>query len=191
MDGVWILIVFVCVIFFLFPVFLTVNVFCDVKAKKIYFSLSVYHIFKVYGGYATIYDEGIAFHLTKKTAALLPFNEIINTRKKFEITKGFYLFAYSQVIELGIEEAPGYAMYAAAAVQIVSSIVSSYLHVKKKSASFKSDILLREAETLLKVSLRAVLMFNFLILIIAAIKILLQKLLEKVAEYERKKQKSK
>ncbi|MFQ7036068.1 MAG: hypothetical protein ACLRTQ_10580 [Candidatus Borkfalkia sp.] len=41
-----------------------------------------------------MYKEGIAFHLTKKKAVLLPYKELGNTRKKFEITDGFQVYSY-------------------------------------------------------------------------------------------------
>ena len=64
-------------IFLFFPVFLTANVFADVKARKGYFSFYLMRFIKIYGGYATLYDRGIAFHLTGRKARPLPFLEIV------------------------------------------------------------------------------------------------------------------
>ena len=178
-------------IFLFFPVFLTANVFADVKARKGYFSFYLMRFIKIYGGYATLYDRGIAFHLTGRKAALLPYGEIVDTGKKFEITCGFYILAYSHVAEIGSRAEPAAALLACAAVQAVSACVAGHVFRAGKCASFKSDALLHAGEDCAKVSLRAVLVFNMAILLLAAVKIALRKILEKAEEYERKKARTK
>ena len=171
--------IFGVLLFLLFPVFLNVNIFVDVHARKMYFSFYVLRLIKIYGGYATLYDEGIAFHLTKNKAVLLPYREIINTRQKFEITRGFYVFAYSHTLEVGTEDASR-AVTLSALAQIVSGIVAGYIFSERKCVSFKTDLILYANKKCLKASGRIVLVFNFLILFIAAFKIFLQKVLEKI-----------
>ena len=133
--------IFGVLLFLLFPVFLNVNIFVDVHARKMYFSFYVLRLIKIYGGYATLYDEGIAFHLTKNKAVLLPYREIINTRQKFEITRGFYVFAYSHTLEVGTEDASR-AVTLSALAQIVSGIVAGYIFSERKCVSFKTDLIL-------------------------------------------------
>lgn len=190
MNGVWI--ASACVaIFLLCPVFLSVNVFADGNERKGYFSFYLMRLIKVYGGYATLYDRGIAFHLTGKKAVLLPYGEIVDTRKKFEITRGFYILAYSHVAEIGRAADPAAALLACAAVQAVSTCVAGYAFRTGKCASFKTDVLLHTQENCIKVSLRAVLVFNLAILMLAAGKIAFRKILEKIEKHERKKARTK
>ena len=184
LSGVWMgmlagAIVLLC------PVFLSAQLFLDAGAKKCYFSFYLMRLIKVYGGYATLYDRGIAFHLTKRKAVLLPYAEILDTRKKFEITRGFYILAYSHVAEIGRRADPAAALALCAGLQIASGFMAGYVFHRKKCASFKTDVLMHEDKDCLKVSVRAVLPFNLLIVAIAALKIALRKLLEK-KENERK-----
>lgn len=166
------------------PVFLGVQVFLDAGAKKCYFSLYLFRVVKVYGGYATLYDRGIAFHLTRRKAVLLPYAEIVDTRKKFELWRGFRLLAYSQVIEAGRRSDPASALALCACVQAAASLAAGYLFTEKKCASFKADVLLYERESCLKASVRAVFVFCLAIVLLTAAKLVLRKIWEK--HYERK-----
>ena len=76
MDDTLCILSFVGFLSFLFPIFLNVNAFVDGKEKKGCFGIYLFRFFKIYGGYATLYKEGIAFHLTKKKAVLLPYKEL-------------------------------------------------------------------------------------------------------------------
>ena len=107
MDDTLCILSFVGFLSFLFPIFLNVNAFVDGKEKKGCFGIYLFRFFKIYGGYATLYKEGIAFHLTKKKAVLLPYKELGNTRKKFEITDGFQVYSYHQIVEIGNRENVG------------------------------------------------------------------------------------
>ena len=68
---------------FLFPVFVYLDGYADTSENKLWFSLSVYKFFKVFGGYAQIKKEGLVFHITDKKAIILPYAEMTDTRKKF------------------------------------------------------------------------------------------------------------
>ena len=178
----------------LFPMFLHVIVYVDAAQRKIYFSLHILRIFKVYGGYATLYREGIAFHLTDKKALLLPYAEMLETRNKFgfKITRGFYLYAFSSVAEIGAKSEPAAAILAAALLQAAGVIASETVAKRKKCTSFKSDVIVYAGRDCVKASIRIILVFNFLAVILAAVKIILQTIVGKIHEYKhnRAKQKS-
>ena len=178
----------------LFPIFLNVTAFADVNAKKLYFSLYILRIFKVYGGYATLYGEGIAFHLTKNRAALLPYSEMLNARNAFEfkITRGFFLYAFSAVSEIGAKTRPAAAVLAAALLQIASAVGAGTVGKRKLCNSFKNDVILYPESDCVKLNVRIILMFNFLAVILAASKIILQTIVGKINENKhiRTKQKS-
>ena len=165
-------------VFMLFPVFLSVNVFADIRARRMYFSFYILRMIKVYGGYATLYDEGIAFHLTKNKAVLLPYREILSSGKKFAITRGFYVFAYSHTLEIGSENVSA-AIALSALSQVACGIAAGYVFSSKKCASFKTDLIVYPGEGCCKASARIVLVFNFLILSVAAFKLFLRKILER------------
>lgn len=193
MSGFFLFSLLSAIVQILFPLFLSIHLYADIKERKLYFSLYILRIFKVYGGYATLYDGGIAFHLTKNRAALLPYSEIVNASNNldFKISRGFYIYAFSSIAEIGAKSEPAAAVLAASLIQIVSGFAAGYVFSRKKCASFKSDVILYEGSDNIKISVRIILVFNFLVVIMAALKILLQIITEKIHEYKRNREKQK
>ena len=193
MSGFFLFSLLSAIVQILFPLFLSIHLYADIKERKLYFSLYILRIFKVYGGYATLYDGGIAFHLTKNRAALLPYSEIVNASNNldFKISRGFYIYAFSSIAEIGAKSEPAAAVLAAALIQIVSGFAAGYVFSRKKCASFKSDVILYEGSDNIKIGVRIISVFNFLVVIMAALKILLQTITEKIHEYKRNREKQK
>lgn len=193
MSGFFLFSLLSAIVQILFPLFLSIHLYADIKERKLYFSLYILRIFKVYGGYATLYDGGIAFHLTKNRAALLPYSEIVNASNNldFKISRGFYIYAFSSIAEIGAKSEPAAAVLAAALIQIVSGFAAGYVFSRKKCASFKSDVILYEGSDNIKIGVRIILVFNFLVVIMAALKILLLTITEKIHEYKRNREKQK
>lgn len=193
MSGFFLFSLLSAIVQILFPLFLSIHLYADIKERKLYFSLYILRIFKVYGGYATLYDGGIAFHLTKNRAALLPYSEIVNASNNldFKISRGFYIYAFSSIAEIGAKSEPAAAVLAASLIQIVSGFAAGYVFSRKKCASFKSDVILYEGSDNIKIGVRIILVFNFLVVIMAALKILLQTITEKIHEYKRNREKQK
>lgn len=193
MSGFFLFSTLTTVVQLLFPMFLNVTLFLDAQGRKMYFSLYILRIFKVYGGYATLYDKGIAFHLTKNRAVLLPFAEILDARNKieFKLTRGFYLYAFSGVAELGARSEPAAAILTAALLQTAAGIAAGTIIKRKKCTSFKNDVIVYPDKDCVKASVRIILVFNFLAVILASAKIILQTILGKINEYKRSRAKQK
>lgn len=169
------------VLFFLFPVFLCTDVYLDVKENKLWFSVGLYRRLRIFGGYAQASREGIAVHLTKKKAVFLPYDNMTDTRKKFEITQGFQLWRFHQIIETGgADQISGVVI--GALIQSTSAAVFSALQTKYPFLSLKNGVLLTKTPCL-KVSFQAVTVLNGLVLTIAISK----KILEAIINWIRTK----
>ena len=165
---------------FLLPIYVGLDVYVDPMVNRAWFSLDLYRM-KVFGGYAQLDKDGVAVHLTKKKAVFLSFDKMTDTRKMFEITQGFQLYSFRQVIEMGGLSSP-YCVIAAAALQSVSATVFSVLQTQFPFLSLKNNVLLREGNRL-KVTFHASMFFNGLTLSIAFTK----KLLEGIINWIRRK----
>ncbi|MGN0822244.1 MAG: hypothetical protein ACI4NG_00570 [Candidatus Gallimonas sp.] len=157
---------------FLFPVFVYLDAYGNVQENKCWFSIGIYKYFKLAGGYAQIRKEGIVFHLSKKKAVIVPYADMTATRKKFEITKGFQLYRFHQIVEAGLVNEPA-GITVAAAIQALSAQVFSVLQTTHPFISLKNSTLLSE-ERGLKVTVQAVAVFNGLVLSVAFAKKLLE-----------------
>ncbi len=168
----------------LFPIFIQSYVFWDSETKKAGFAVYFAGIVRILSGYAQLYTGGIVFHLSEKKAVILPYAELLNARKKFEITRGFVVCSYKQIIEVGG------AQYASAALTIglllrkITDLVFYGLQ-KKKDIKLCGEVITDMNRKGVRATIRAVIAFNLLILFIAAVKILLERLLA----YGRKRKK--
>ncbi len=159
-------------LFFFFPVLVTLETYIDPIENRAWFSLGAYRIFKVFGGYAQLTRDGAAVHLSKKKAVFLPFAKMSDTKKMFEITQGFQLWEFHQVVETGKVTSP-YSVFTASALQSLSGGIFAYLQMRYPFLSLKNSVLLRE-DACLKITLKTSVMFNGLVLAIAIAKKLLE-----------------
>lgn len=172
---------FLGMLFFLFPVFVYLDGYTDLRENKYCFSLGLYKYLKVFGGYMQLTSDGIAVHVTDKKAIFIPYKNMTDTRKKFEITKGFQLYRYHQVIETGNVNSP-YGFLLAGFLQSLGGGIFSVMQTKHPFLSLKNSTLLTEEGTL-KISVQAVTVFNGLVVTIA----LSKKILEAIINWIRKK----
>lgn len=166
---------------FLLPLFVYVDAYADAAENKCWFSISLFKYLRVFGGYAQVKTEGLVFHLTEKKAVILPYKELAPMRKRFEVTKGFQVYRFHQILESGGEGSPVGVMLAAA-LQVLGGQVCSVLHTRHPFLSLKNGILLTENASF-KLSLQAVTIFNGLILSVAFGK----KLLEAIINWNKKR----
>lgn len=181
MSELFVYALFFGTLFFLFPVFVRLDAYADVAENKCFFSLRLFAFLKIFGGYLQFKKEGIVFHITKKKAVILPFQKIAPMRKKFEITKGFQLYRFHQIVESGGEGKP-YGLLFAAALQAAAGQIFSVARTLHPFLSLKNGVLLTE-DAALKITLQATAVFNGLIVFLAAAK----KILEAILLWIRKK----
>ena len=161
---------------FLFPVFLYADLYGDLGCNRVWFCISLFHRVRLFGGYAELRAEGFLFHLTKKKAVLLPFTEFAAARKRFEITKGFQLWRYHQIVETDGADAPK-GVVLGALLTIAAGTAFSVLKEKSAFLSLKSRSLLHH-EPCLKIAIRTAVIFNGLVLALALIKKALEVFIE-------------
>ena len=166
---------FVSTALFLFPVFLYIDAYADVAENRAWFCISLFHKLKLFGGYAQLRAEGLIFHLTKKKAFLLPYSEMANARKQFEITKGFQLWRFHQIVETdGADEPKG--ILVATLMNLAAGTAFSILRESHSFLSLKARSLLHN-EKCLKFSIRAAVVLNGLVLAVALTKKVLEGLI--------------
>ena len=168
-------------LFFLFPTFVYVDGYLDVSENKAWFSISLFKYFKVFGGYAQVKPDGIVLHLTKKKAVFIYYSQMADTRKIFEITDGFQLYSFHQIVETGGAQSP-IGVFLASILQSAGGTVCAILKTRHPFLSLKNGTLLTN-KPCLKISLQSVFVFNGLVITVAIIK----KILEVIINWIRKK----
>lgn len=160
----------------LFPIFLYVDAYADIAENRAWFCISLFHRLKLLGGYAQVRAEGLVFHLTKKKAVLLPYSELATARKQFEITKGFQLWRFHQIVETDGADAPK-GVLIAAFLNLAAGTAFSVLKESHNFLSLKNRALLHN-ERCFKVTIRAAVVLNGLVLAVALTKKMLEGIIE-------------
>ena len=85
------------------PIYLHMNAHYDMNRKKLAFTTNAYRAIKLIGGYVATYKGGVAVHISKKKAILIPYTEMEGERKRFSFLKTFRLKSLSLTTETGAE----------------------------------------------------------------------------------------
>ncbi len=152
-----------------FPFYLETSVHYDVNKRKFAFSLELYKIFKILGGYIATYTGGLAVHLSKKKAILVPYSDIQKEGERFSFVKTFRLKSFILTTETGAE----YLL----PVSLGHALLRTYFFIKGgKKENIENNLWLIEGDVL-RISLHCILFFNIFILICNLFKFLKEKLL--------------
>ena len=114
----YLFIAFAVLILLFFPIFLSADVYYQIRNKKVGFCISLYGKIKLVGGYISTYNGGFAIHLSEKKALLTGYREMEERRKNFPF-QDFFTF---QKISLNIRTGAEYflPLYA---LNLINSIV--------------------------------------------------------------------
>ena len=169
MSGLFFYVVIGMGIFVLlfFPIFVEGDLHYDINRKKCVFSVNIYKIFRVFGGYITTYQGGLALHKNDDNAILLPYKNLDTERKKFSFIKTFQFVSFHATIESGAEY-----FFAVESLRRIYTFIRACLD-KLKNTDVK--ILLVDGDTL-KTSVNCVMFFNIFILLVDLIEYLWRKL---------------
>lgn len=85
------------------PIPLKANAHYDMNRRKFAFSIYLFGFLRIFGGYVATYNGGLAVHISKKKAILLPYSQINSERKKFSFLRTFHLKSIVLTTETGSE----------------------------------------------------------------------------------------
>lgn len=140
-----------------FPVILENVLHVDINQKKVGFSIRLYGICQLLGGYLATYPGGVAIHRKWNKATLIPYAQMEQERKRFSFTKLFRVIGGSLTTETGAEY-----LLPIEIVQTIFRFVSLWLG--GNTTNIKNNVWLTDGDVL-KISLRVVSYFNGLMLI--------------------------
>ena len=163
------------------PVVQTLNAYGDLNAKKLTFSLYLFGFIRLIGGYVTSYKGGVAVHVSKKKAILLPYSGMDDERKKFAFVRTFHLLSLAETSETGAEYLlPAGAFHLA---------LKSYLAFTGRSKKSRTNLWLTDGDTL-KISVRLTFYFTVAGLALTFFKFLIKSAARRLKQEWKKKEKS-
>ncbi len=140
-----------------FPIYVEADAYYDMNRRKFAFALYAYKFLPVLGGYVATYSGGLAVHISKKKAILIPYSKVNKERKKFSFVKTFRLKSFRLTTESGAEYLP---LTAAA-----HSLLRTYFFIKGgEKEGIENNLWLTDGDVL-RISLNCLLYFNLFILL--------------------------
>lgn len=171
-----VLTVILIVIIIIFPIFINVKIFFD-NTNLLRYKISLFNIIRVFCGNIEALEDGIVVHLTRKNAILVPYFELINLRKKFEPIKDFHLIQFISNIEISAEDALETVGIISFSYLIFTNVIKCIINTFKPYVNIKTNVNVMEESDIFKIKVGFILVFNLLIVIISAIKILMEKII--------------
>lgn len=156
-----------CAILF-FPIYIETNAHYDMNRRKLTLGLYLYKIMRIFGGYLATYRGGMAFHVSKKKAIIIPYAQVNKERKRFSIFRTFRLKSLRLTIETGGE----YLLPMATA----QAILQTYFTLKSDRSHVYQSVLWLNNGDLLRISLQFTVYFNLFIILRFAYKVLKEKI---------------
>jgi hypothetical protein len=160
----------------LFPIFLSIDVYFDSKQGKLFCALRLFGKATVFGGYVTLEKEGIFVHVSPEKALFFPFAEM--EPKRFEMTAGFQTYALKTTIEIGYADHPFAALSLASFLQAITAAIVPVVESKKRYITVKNTVFLSRDMQGVRLTAHYVTVFNQLTVLIAAVKFILEEIIQ-------------
>ena len=151
-----------------FPIVIESDTHCDVNRKKFGFAVFAFKRIKLVGGYITTYQGGIALHISKKKAILIPYSQMNSERKRFSVIKTFRLISFNLTTETGAE-------YLLPIAFAHTALRAYFFAIGGDKDKIENNLWFTDGDTL-RVSLNFVIFFNLYILLKNFIKFLKEKI---------------
>ncbi len=149
----------------------------DRCCKKIFLSVYLFWSFRIWSGYLSLEKGKAVFHYSDKKAKILRFQSPEAIRKQFDTTKGIELYGIELYTEYGSENHLAVPFAAGMIQKIILDIVFSVMKAKRDFMALKSNTLLVEDDTRLKVAVKMTLLLNLLTIVMILIKKGMEKLI--------------
>lgn len=162
-------------IFIIFPLFLNIYVYFSINEKKLYISINLYKIIKIFGGYCELIKEGIVIHLTKNKAIIIPISTIFKLKNKVKPLKDYHIIKWNSKIELGRENKVLSSISIAFIINYIYNFIEWVMLNRKPYVKIENKINIYESQNTFKLYFSCAVVLNMLMIILSIIKILVEK----------------
>ena len=139
------------------PIVIELDAHYDMNRKKFAFASYLYKKIKILGGYVGVYTGGLALHLSKRKAKLIPYTQLNSERKRFSFLRTFRLIALTLTTETGAE----YLL----SISTIHTLLRGYFFaIGGNKDKIENNLWLTDGDVL-RVSLNCVIYFNLWILL--------------------------
>lgn len=159
----------------IFPIFITIRISFNKKNEKLYYSIVVFGCIRLLNGYIEIIKEGIAIHLTKYKAIIIPLKNILEMRKKIKPLKDYHVIRFDIKLVFGVNESLIIPISISFVIRYLLQFIEWFLYNKKPYVKINTDISIYEDKDIAELNAKATAVFNLMMVVISLIKIGVEK----------------
>ncbi len=145
--------------------------------KKLFFSIKLFKVFKIFSGYAELKKDGIFIHLTHKKAILIPYSSLTGMKKKIKPLKDYHIIKWEFEADLGFATKTVLALETAFFVNYITSFINWLTSNIKPYLIIKNNVNVYESQNVFKMYFYGTILLNLLMIILSLIKIVLEKII--------------
>ena len=160
----------------IFPIFLNLDIYYREDVKKLFFSVSLFNLFRIIGGYITLSNDGFFIHLSKNKAFFVPYINLVGARKKIKPLKDYHIISFYSILELRLNPQSFTGLFPIIYVwhnDISSKIIKNI----KPYVKLDNRLFLYKMKKDLELFIETKTIFNLLMIVLSLIKILTEKII--------------
>lgn len=164
------------ILFLLLPIIAGVKLYFDGEKKRLYFGVYLYGTLRIAGGYMT-FGKTRATVLIGKKEIRLPYKEMFEGRKKFDIFSGFGISEITALLDIGSRDNAVLPVVVANAFSTACGIVLSRLKCRNGLMNAYGGVNVYEGRDVFRLNFNLDFIFNPAVVISALSKKLLEKMI--------------
>ncbi len=164
----------------IFPIFINLNLRLSFNEKNLKFKIYLFGFIKILSGYAHLIEEGIIIHLTKYTAIIVEKEKFFTLKDKVKPLKDYHFIKINIKLELGSNQSILTPLITAFLFNYVENIFTWFMYFYKPQLNSNNCINIYENRSIFNVAIKLNVVFNFLMVLISLIKIIMEKIICKL-----------
>lgn len=162
-------------IILIFPIFLTIKIRVNKGNNRLFYTIVIFGFIKLLNGYLELIKEGIAIHLTRYKAIIIPLKNIFEMRNKIKPLKDYHIIKFNIELALGLNNSLILPVSISFLLNYILQYVEWFLYNKKPYVKIDTNISLYENDNIADLHVKATVVFNLMMVIISLIKIGVEK----------------
>jgi hypothetical protein len=164
-------------IVFIFPIFISFNVYFDKEKKKVYFLVYLFNFIKIFSGFIEENDNGFLITFLRKKQKLIRYKNLFSIKNHIKPLKDYNIISFKLDVDYGKIDNLLLMIVFFYITNYFDSLVRFYLCEKKPYLVIKKNFNLYKEKNVFTIHLRIKAVFNLLMILLSLIKIVMEKLI--------------
>ncbi len=174
MKTIFILVASIVTLFL--PIKINVSAFIIDEIKRAFFNVNAFGFIKIISGYLSFNKYGMAIHITKNKAIVIPYKNFINTKKVIKYYKDFHVNYINILVEVGAKNNLEELITASIIYNFIFNNVAEVIKERKPYVKINSNINIAFNNDYFNLYVKTKLYLNLITIFINLFKILMEKM---------------